>query len=259
MKVAALQMQPSGSVSANLARIGEAARAAAAFGAKLLVTPEMGLTGYAIWDTIPHLAEGRDGPMVQSIAEFARTHNIAIAAGFPERDGETIYNAALFVQPDGTRTFYRKCHLFGPLERGAFTQSAALSPVIEYAGIKLALLICYDVEFPEMTRSLALAGAQLLLVPTALPRGKPAAHVAGKMLPTRAFENHVFIIYADLCGTENGTPYQGDSVIAGPDGGILARAGSTETLLLTTLDPTNPSYQTLDPYLADRQPALYRL
>ena len=259
MKVAALQMQPAGSIAANLARISEAARSAAAFGARLLVTPEMGVTGYAIWDDIPHLAQGRDGPIIQSIAEISRTYNIAIAAGFPERDGETIYNAVVFSQPDGTCTFYRKCHLFGPLERGAFTPASALSPVIEYAGIKLAMLICYDVEFPEMVRSLALAGAELLLVPTALPRGTPAAHVAQMMLPARAFENHVFIIYADLCGIENGTPYQGASVIAGPDGGIFARAGATETLLLTVIDPENPDYTALDPYLADRRPTLYRL
>ena len=259
MKVAALQMQPTGSVAANLARISQAAQAAAAFGAKLLVTPEMGVTGYAIWDDIPRLAQARDGAMIQSIVEISRTHGIAIAAGFPERDGETIYNAAVFAQPDGACTFYRKCHLFGPLERAAFTPASALSPVIEYAGIKLALAICYDIEFPETARSLALAGAQLLLVPTALPRGTPAAHVSQMMLPTRAFENHVFIIYADLCGEENGTPYQGGSVIAGPDGSILARAGATETLLSTLIDPENPDYTTLDPYLTDRRSALYRL
>ena len=259
MKVAALQMQPAGSVPANLARISQAAQAAAAFGAKLLVTPEMGVTGYAIWDEIPNLAQGRDRSLIQSITEISRSYDIAIAAGFPERDGESIYNAAVFAQPTEPCIFYRKCHLFGPLERAAFNPAAALSQVIEYAGIKLAMLICYDVEFPEMARSLALAGAQLLLVPTALPRGVPAAHVSQMMLPTRAFENHVFIIYADLCGEENGTLYQGGSVIAGPDGSILARAGATETLLLTVIDPENPEYTALDPYLTDRRSALYRL
>lgn len=259
MKVAALQMQPAGSVAANLARIGQAAQAAASFGAKLLVTPEMGVTGYAVWDDIPQLAQGRDGAMIQSITEIARTHNIAVAAGFPERDGETIYNSIVLAQPEGICSFYRKCHLFGKLEQAAFSPSDKICPVIEYAGIKVAMLICYDVEFPEMVRSLALAGAELILVPTALPHGPPAARVAQSMVPTRAFENHVFIIYADLCGVENGTPYQGSSVITGPDGGVLAQAGSSETLLITVIDPQNPSYAKLDPYMTDRRPALYKI
>lgn len=259
MKVAALQMQPAGSVAANLAQIGRAAQAAASFGAKLLVTPEMGVTGYAVWDDIPRLAQPRDGAIIQAIAAMASQFNIAITAGFPERDGDTIYNAAVFAPPGGTPHIYRKCHLFGPLEQAAFTPAATLCPIIEYAGIKIAMLICYDVEFPEMVRSLALAGAELLLVPTALPLGPPAARVANAMLPTRAFENHIFIIYADLCGTENGTPYQGSSVITGPDGAILAQAGSGETLLITQLNPQSPGYATLDPYMTDRRPALYKI
>jgi predicted amidohydrolase len=256
MRVAALQLQPAGP-QANLARIGQAARAAAGFGADLLVTPEMGLTGYAIWEDIPRLAEPRDGKMVASIAELARSHGIAIVAGFPERDGETIYNSAVLAQPDGALTIYRKCHLYGPLEKAAFTASDRLPAITAIAGIKAALLICYDVEFPEMVRAATLAGAELVLVPTALPRGAAGERVSQSMIQTRAYENHVFIIYADLCGEENDTPYHGGSVIAAPDGQVLARAGDEEALLMTALDPARYASAELDPYLQDRRPEIY--
>ncbi len=260
MLVSALQMQPiPAEAEANLARIEKAARSVASFGAELLVTPEMGITGYAIWDDIARLAEGRDGPMVQGVARIARELRITVVAGFPERDGEAVYNTAIIARPDGVRQFYRKCHLFGPLEKRAFDAAAAHSPIVTIGGMRAGMLICYDVEFPEMVRSLVLAGAEILLVPTALPKGAPANRVSLSMVPTRAFENHVFIIYAGLCGQENGTDYQGGSAIVGPDGETLARAGDGETLLITDLVPSRYKAANLDPYLDDRRPALYRL
>lgn len=258
MLVGCLQMQPvAADVGANLARISAAAASAAALGARLLVTPEMGVTGYAIWDRIADLAEPRDGAIVQALVAIARDHGIALVAGFPERDGATVYNTAVLIQPGGTINFYRKCHVYGALENAAFSKSAAHSAIVEIDGIKAAMLICYDVEFPEMVRAAVLAGAQMLLVPTALPRGAPAHRVAMSMVPTRAFENNVFIIYAGLCGKENATPYQGNSVIVGPDGEDIARAGMDDTLLLAAIDPARYAGLMLDPYLSDRRPELY--
>lgn len=255
---ACLQMQPQpADIDANLARIGAAAASAAALGSRLLVTPEMAVTGYAIWDRIAQLAQPRDGAIVQGLIAIAREHRIAVAAGFPERCGDTVYNSVVLVQADGATVFYRKCHVYGPLENAAFSKSSAHSEIVEIAGIKAAMLICYDVEFPEMVRAAVLAGAQLLLVPTALPRSAPSRRVALSMVPTRAFENNVFIIYAGLCGVENETPYQGNSVIVGPDGEDLARAGMDETLLIATLDPARFATLQLDPYLRDRRPELY--
>jgi 5-aminopentanamidase len=259
MLIAALQMQPAPADPArNLATIENAAAAAARFGAALLVAPEMSTTGYAIWEDIPRLAEGRDGPIVTRLSTIAQTHKLAVAAGFPERDGANIYNAAALATPDGGLYVYRKCHLFGAHEKAAFAAAAELSPIVAIGGIRVGLLICYDVEFPEWVRTLALAGAELLIVPTALPRLAAANRVSLSMVPTRAFENHVFIAYADLCGGERGTDYQGGSVIAGPDGEILARAGAGPSLLITGIEPERSRDAGLDPYLADRRPELYR-
>jgi predicted amidohydrolase len=120
MLVAALQMQPVGNVQANLAGIETAAAAAAAFGAKLLVTPEMGVTGYANWDDIPHLAETRSGPIIQRLTAIAAAHDITIVAGFPEIEGETIYNTAAMIGPAAEATFYRKCHLLAHSKKPSF-------------------------------------------------------------------------------------------------------------------------------------------
>lgn len=258
MLVAALQMQPAGTVEANLAGIETGAAAAAAFGAKLLVTPEMGVTGYAIWNDIPRLAETRTGPIIQRLTALAATNDITIVAGFPERDGVKIYNATAMIRPDGKAAYYRKCHLFGPLEKAAFSPAADLSPIVRIGDLNIGMLICYDVEFPEMVRCLALAGANMIVVPTALPRGAPANRVSSSMIQTRAFENHIFLVYADLCGEENATPYQGGSIIAAPDGELLARAGDGATLLITEIDPRRYDSAGLDPYLQDRRPEIYR-
>ncbi|HEX4767638.1 MAG TPA: nitrilase-related carbon-nitrogen hydrolase [Lichenihabitans sp.] len=254
--IAVLQMEPRpGDVAANLAHIATAARAAASFGATLLVAPEMAVTGYAIWDDIPRLAETRDGAIVGGLSDLARRQGLTIVAGFPERDGAVVYNSAVAALPDGATHLYRKCHLYSPHETAAFKAGGDPSRLFEIGGLKAALLICYDVEFPELARALALAGAELLLVPTALPKGGTSARVSRSMVPSRALENRVFVAYAGLCGCENGLSYQGGSVIVGRDGEDLARAGIGSALLVSRLDTSIAG----EPYLSDRRPDLYRL
>ncbi len=128
---------------------------------------------------------------------------------------------------------------------------------MQIGDLRVGVLICYDVEFPEMVRCLVLPGPNMIVVPTALPRGTPVNRVSSSMIQTRALENHIFLVYADLCGEEHGTPYQGGSIIAAPDGEVLARAGDGATLLITELDPRRYHAAGLDPYLQDRRPEIY--
>lgn len=122
------------------------------------------------------------------------------------------------------------------------------------------MVICYDVEFPEYVRTAALAGAELLLVPTALPAGDISRRVSEHVVPTRAFENGIFVAYADLCGKEADLEYCGRSVIVGPDGDEIARAGSGETLMIADIDPSAyDECRRQNPYLAERRTELYRL
>ncbi len=262
MLISLYQMQPvSGDAAANLAKIAEAAEAASGMGAELLVTPELGVSGYGLTpEHFSEIAVERDGEIIGALCDIAAEFELAICAGFPERDGSVVYNSAVLARPDGSCEFYRKGHLYGDGERASFTPGADVPHVFDLFGIRTGMLICYDVEFPEYVRTLALAGAELVLVPTALPRGEISRRVADLVVPTRAFENGVFLVYADLCGEEGKFSYGGRSAIIGPDGDELARAGMHEALLVARLDPTAyDECRRQNPYLADRRPGLYRL
>ena len=116
---------------------------------------------------------------------------------------------------------------------------------------RIATLICYDAEFPENFRAAACAGADLVLVPTAL--SAEWGVVAEKLIPTRAFENGVFVCYANHCGEENGLHYHGGSCIVSPNGQDLTRAGADETCLHARLELSEVrAAQARLPYLRDR-------
>lgn len=210
MRVALYQMQATpGAVADNLARIEQAAFAASIMGAALLVTPEMSVTGYALGAETASFAEPADGPILARLKAMAAARNIAIVAGFPERSGDAIYNSAALVRPDGTVEVYRKCHLYGALERNAFRASDTPPAVFQIGGLKAAMVICYDVEFPEFVRSAALAGTELLIVPTALAASEANRMIPDRIVPARALENQMFVIYADLCGSDGVFDYEG--------------------------------------------------
>ncbi len=230
-----------------------------AAGSDLLVLPELFLTGYNIGaDALRARAEPQDGPHAHHAAEIARRHRVALLYGYPERaiDG-ALYNSALLVGADGrTLANYRKTHLFGDMERAVFTPGAEPFVLADVAGVRTGILICYDVEFPEAVRGLALRGADLVAVPTALMQ--PYAFVADIMVRTRAFENQVFLMYANRCGEEPPLHYVGHSCIVGPDGTDLARAGAGSQMLSATLDfDAAAQSRALNTYLQDRLPRHY--
>ncbi|MEU6669953.1 carbon-nitrogen hydrolase family protein [Streptomyces sp. NPDC046727] len=246
-----------GSIAENLKVLDEAAGRAAAAGAGLLATPEMFLTGYAIGEDIARLAEPADGDSADAVAEIATRHGLALAYGYPERDGETVYNSVQLISADGTRIAnYRKTHLFGCYERDHFTPGEQQVVQAELNGLTVGLLICYDVEFPENVRAHALAGTDLLVVPTA--QMHPFQFVAESMIPVRAFENQMYVAYVNRVGQEGEFEFVGLSVLAGPDGVARTRAGRTEQLVLADADPAFlAASRESNPYLKDRRPGLY--
>eukprot|EP01132_Coremiostelium_polycephalum_P013857 gene13857-16856_t len=227
--------------------------------ADLLVLPEMFLTGYNIGvEAVGALAETQDGPSAQSIAALAKNSGVAILYGYPERgaDGQ-IYNAVQLIDANGQRLCnYRKTHLFGDLDNSMFSAGDDDFPLVELNGWKLGFLICYDLEFPENTRRLALAGAELILVPTA--NMVPFDFVADVTVRARAFENQCYVAYANYCGQEGEIQYCGQSSIAAPDGQRIAQAGLDEALIVGTLDrQLMVDSRAANRYLLDRRPELY--
>jgi predicted amidohydrolase len=218
----------------------------------LVLTPELFLSGYNIGtELVRARAEPADGPSAKAIAELARRHRTAIAYGYPQRDGDAFYNAVQCIGADGQRLAnHRKLQLPSDYERASFARGDCLTP-FKLNGWKASLLVCYDVEFPEAVRGCALGGADLVIVPTALK--DRWGFVAQKMVPTRAFENGVFLMYANYAGGEGDWTYLGESCVIAPDGSEVARAGSGEEMLRGTLDAAliAPARAML-PYLKDR-------
>lgn len=224
----------------------------AAKGADLLLLPELFATGYNIGDLVVSRAEPADGPISQAVKAMAKAHDIAIHYGFPEKEGHEVFNSAQCVGPDGALLdCHRKIVIPPGFERDHFAQGQGFS-LFTYRSVRIATLICYEAEFPETVRHVASLGAELVLVPTAL--GAQWAWVAQKMIPTRAYENGLFLAYANSAGTERGLEYLGQSLIATPDGRELARAGAEAEVMYGTLDlATVSAAQSRLPYLKDRK------
>ncbi|MGR8011682.1 carbon-nitrogen hydrolase family protein [Streptomyces hypolithicus] len=258
-----------GSVAENLKVLDEAAGRAAAAGAGLLVCPELFLTGYAIGADVHRLAEPADGEAADAVADIAVRHGLAVHYGYPERDGGghlplersrergSVYNSAQLIGPDGDRLAnYRKTHLFGCFEQEWFTPGDQAVVQAELGGLRIGLMICYDVEFAENVRAHALAGTDLLLVPTA--QMHPFQFVAESVVPVRAFENQMYVAYVNRTGREGEFEFVGLSCLAGPDGGARARAGRGEELVIADADPEFlRASRENNPYLRDRRPGLY--
>jgi predicted amidohydrolase len=261
MRIALYQCPPLPlDINGNLMRLARQAQAAALEGAQLLVCPEMFLTGYNIGrDAANRLAQPRDGLAAAQVAAIAQSAGIAILYGYPERGmDDQIYNAVQLIDARGhSLCNYRKTHLFGLLDKGMFAAGGDEFPVIELNGWRLGLLICYDVEFPENARRLALAGAELILVPTA--NMTPYDFVCEVTVRARAFENQCYLVYANYCGREGDIHYCGLSSVCAPDGSQAALALRDETLLLATLDTEGGrGSKAINTYFDDRRPELYR-
>jgi predicted amidohydrolase len=239
MIVAAYQMTPAlADAPANVAAIAKAAEAAAARGARILVAPELATTGYGAGDAIRALAEPVDGAQIGALTAAAKRADLAIVVGFAERDGADLYNAAAFITPQGQVTVHRKRFLYGPYEKSLFKAAPDLSAPFRFEDAVVGMRICFDVEFPESVRALTQAGADLILTPTALPNGPAAGFTAAKLVPTRAFENGVTVVYVNHAGRDPLFSYAGLSVIAFADGTEGGRAGSEgEALLVAEIDP----------------------
>jgi predicted amidohydrolase len=262
MRIALLQTagDPANEPAANLDRLAEAAKRAKAGGADLLVAPEMFLTGYAIGrEAAEQKAEPADGPSARRAGEIAQANGIAIAYGYPERgDDGSVYNAAILIDAGGRRLLnYRKAHLFAALDRSMFAVGTGTYETARLGPFTVGMLICYDVEFPEAARALALAGADLILVPTAnMQPYQPVSHL---LVPARAYENGIYVAYANRCGREAELDYYGLSSVAGPAGGNLVMAGESEELIFTDIDIGEVSAaRTVNTHLKDRRPEAYR-
>jgi predicted amidohydrolase len=245
----------------------ELVAAAAQESADLLVLPELFLGGY-IMQNIKNWALPLDAPVILEACAAAKSAGVGLVFGFPELDGDCVYNTSLAVSRDGeVLQTYRKSHLYGPAERAAFTVGDRLCPAfsLPLAGggmVQCALIICYDVEFPEVVREMALQGCELVVCITA----NTSSFIHTHMVPVRAFENSLALVYCNYGDfvSEEDVHFCGLSCVSGAGGEQLLIYGEGEDGLKVVEVPLgkerlreSKSASPDSEYLRDRRPDLY--
>jgi len=226
----------------------------------LVVFPELFTTGYRR-DGMDHasLAEAiPDGPTVRRLADAARSSGVAVAGTLLERGGAAVYDTAVLIGADGSLTArYRKTHLY-PAERAFFAAGDELVVAPIGQGVQVGLAICFEHAFPEIFSTLALRGATLIVIPSAVPVGYE--YLLDLRTRARAQDNQVFVAAANLVGFDGETRWCGRSAIVDPRGAVIAKAGGDdEATIVATLDlGLIEREREQEPVLAHRRPEIYR-
>ena len=243
----------------NLAKLRQTV---AASQADLVLVGELYLSGYMARDAFASLAEPVDGPAVRMVSKMAEENGTYIVFGMPEKDPDTqrLFNASILCHPDGRVSRYRKVYpaTFGPFEEGLYFARGEELALVETKLGKIGLLICYDAFFPELAKAYALAGADLLAIISASPAtSKP---FFDRILPARAIENTLPVLYANLVGTELNVVFQGGTQAIGPRGEDLGKAPDFhEGSIRVDLDlrDVRPA-RTLRPTIRDTRPEMWK-
>jgi predicted amidohydrolase len=267
--VACQQLAPVvGDLEGNRRLTREAVRSAVTAGAQLVVLPELSTSGYVFEspEEARSCAEAAVGASLAAWSEEIGAGGVVVGGFCELGDDGLLYNSAAVVDADGVQAVYRKIHLWDA-EQVVFEPGAACAPVIETRVGRIGVAVCYDLNFPEVARGLALAGADIVTVPTNWPRfprpdGERPIEIALAM--ATAHLNHVFVAACDRCGEERGVEWTGGSVICDEWGWLLAGPveGYGPGFLLATCDlarAREKAWNERNDVLGDRRPDLYRL
>ncbi|MBR0404846.1 MAG: hypothetical protein IJI68_06540 [Eggerthellaceae bacterium] len=232
----------------------------------LLVFPESLMTPFEQSpEEFAKAAEPLDGPFCQAVDQVASRHGIWMVYTANERGGTFPFNTAVVVDDAGKRHgIYRKAHLFDTdfvKESDKISGGDSLFAPIDTPFCKLGLGICYDVRFPELARTAALSGCQLLVYPAAWVDGSRKVEQWRTLLAARAIENEIFVAGLSRCDRGFGKAqrdYAGHSCVFGPLGEELASAGVAEQLLVADIDlAAIDAARAAMPVLDHRRPELY--
>jgi predicted amidohydrolase len=242
-----------------------AVRAGVEAGAGIIVLPELATSGYVFesHDEVASAALEADDEVFDAWSAAVRANRGVVVGGFAERVGGGAFcNSAVVVEGNGVRAVYRKTHLWDR-EHEWFVAGDALPPVVDTSAGRIGVAICYDLEFPEVTRHLAAAGAELIAVPTNWPlvdrpAGERPPEVVIAMAAARV--NRVAIACCDRAGTERGQRWTEGSTIIAADGWPVAVAGAGDVTVSADIDLGRSRDKRLgdrNDALDDRRPALY--
>jgi predicted amidohydrolase len=255
IKAAAIQFNvQQGDVDANMAYIREALARVAAAGANLAVLPEMWSSGFA-YRNLNDLALRTEG-IVEELLELSRQLKLVIVGSMPEPNGDKVFNAVHVIDNGNLTGVYRKIHLFSLLgEDRAFSGGDSWLLANTTIG-RVGVIICYDLRFPELSRRLAVEGAEVICVPAQWPR--PRQEHWRTLLRARAIENQLFVVACNACGIIGKLDFFGMSLIIDPKGELLAEAGESDCELVAELDiQTMKEWRAQIPCFNDRKPESY--
>jgi len=276
---AAVQLAPSSAavtaetIAGNTRRAAELVRqCVAATGAELVVLPESVTTGFTpglpadeLWDLVSELP----GPVLDPFTELAVELGVHLVLGTYERGPErgVVYNAAVVLGPSGELLgVYRKTHPFGTerADRGGWVTPGEDTLVVDTELGRIGVIICFDGDYPELSRITAIQGAEIICRPSALLRSADLWELTNR---ARAYDNHVFVVGCNATGVDPaGVIYFGNSMIVSPIAEVIARAASHECwtaarlnpdTAMSSMTPGSSVPQSFD-HLADRNLALIR-
>ena len=270
VNVACIQMQPEvGEKARNVTHSVELIEQAHARGARLIVLPELCNSGYMFESREEAFALSEtlaDGDTIRTWSALAARLGVTLVAGYAERDGDALYNAAAVIGPRGVLGGYRKLHLWGD-EQLYFEPGNLGMPVFHTPFGRVACAICYDIWFPEVFRMAAQRGADILCVPTnwvpmpAQPAELPV--MANLLAMGGAHSNGLFVAAADRVGVERGQAFLGRSLIVGSEGWPAAGPASPteEEILVAAVNLADARrHRQLNAFnhvLRDRRPDIY--
>ncbi|HLP00316.1 MAG TPA: carbon-nitrogen hydrolase family protein [Fimbriimonas sp.] len=237
VRVASVQMDVVfGNPEANAVRIAEHLKELSSQGVHVAIFPECVLTGYCVSTRDDALAIAIDAghSSLVSIKELATSLCMTVILGFAERQGDELYNSVAVFLCSGEEHIYRKTHL-PELGYDKFVTPGDEFVTVETHGLTLGVLICFDIRAPENCRCLALAGCDLIAIPTNWPSGAEIS--ADVLCIARANENMVYIATCNRVGDENGFHFIGKSKILSPAGDVLASADDNQAVLVCDIDP----------------------
>ena len=202
----------------------------------VLVLPETWNTGFFPKDNLVLLADDDGTRTITEIGKLAKQHAVNIVAGsVANRRHDSIYNTAYIFDREGeVIASYDKTHLFSPMGEHEFFEAGDHLCRFELDGISCAMIICYDIRFPELVRSLTLKGVDVFFVVSQWPDVR-ADHLR-TLARARAIENQMFVNVCNSCGRYDDTQYGGGSVLIDPWGKVLAEAGMEEEIITGDLD-----------------------
>lgn len=252
-----------GDLTANLTAIGRALGSRVP-GPHLIVLPELATSGYVFDDAAEarSLAMPADDPRLAALAGFLAVDAVAVV-GFCEVDGDRLFNSAIVLGHGGVLGRYRKAHLWDA-EHDVFSPGDEAGAVFDTPVGRLGVAICYDSEFPELTRRLALAGAEILALPVCWPKvTRPAGEHPPETIQAMAAArtSRLATVIADRHGVERGVEWTGGTAVVSSDGWICATPGDDagdDGMATAILDLSgDKSLGAYNDLFADRRPELY--